>query len=257
MVRTADGSAGDADGARAAGSASGGDSSVHTADHLRYRRPEPSFVRTIAHALGEASSVLDVGSDAGAVSYAPADRQVTSVDAAAEGLPFADRSFDAALTTFPVAGWTDLQRALGEVRRVTSGPVLVLTRDPGRIPDSWLTEYAPEVVAAEARQYPALDRIADALGGPVETHHLAIPFTCVDGFTEAYYARPERLLDAGVRRATGAWDLVDDVTARRSVAALRTALDTGAWDARHGALRVRPSHVGSLVLLVASPARAT
>ncbi len=123
--------------------------------------------------------------------------------------------------------------------------------------DYWLAEYAPEVMATEARRYPALDRIAAALGGEVETTRLPIPFTCVDGFSEAYYARPERLLDPGARLANSAWSFVDEVTARRSVAALRDALESGEWDRRHGSLRVRPSYDGSLVLLRARPSGLT
>ncbi|MFJ3379253.1 class I SAM-dependent methyltransferase [Curtobacterium sp. NPDC090217] len=257
MTRTADGSAGDADyGTIGAG-------------YGRYRRPEPTFARAIAKALGDARTVLNVG--AGAGSYEPRDRDVTAVepsesmraqrppefataiDATAEDLPFADDTFDAAMTTFSVHQWTDLERGLAEVRRVTRGPVVVLTCDPDRVEDYWLAEYAPDVMATEARRYPALDRIASALGGDVETTRIPIPFTCVDGFSEAYYGRPERLLDPGARKANSAWSFVDEMSAARSVAALRTALETGAWDDRHGALRVQPSYDGSLVLLTAAP----
>ncbi len=258
MTRTSDGSAGDADHA------------VTGQEYRRWRRPEPAFARAIVTALGDARTVLNVG--AGAGSYEPTDREVTAVepsaamraqrpdtlapaiDATAEDLPFADDTFDAAMTTFSVHQWGDLERGLAEVRRVTRGPVVVLTCDPDRVQDYWLAEYAPEVMATEARRYPALDRIAAALGGEVETTRLPIPFTCVDGFSEAYYARPERLLDPGARLANSAWSFVDEVTARRSVAALRDALDSGEWDRRHGSLRVRPSYDGSLVLLRATPA---
>ncbi|MFJ4295733.1 class I SAM-dependent methyltransferase [Curtobacterium sp. NPDC089689] len=258
MTRTSDGSAGDADHA------------VIGHEYRRWRRPEPAFARAIVTALGDARTVLNVG--AGAGSYEPTDREVTAVepsaamraqrpdtlppaiDATAEDLPFADDTFDAAMTTFSVHQWGDLERGLAEVRRVTRGPVVVLTCDPDRVQDYWLAEYAPEVMATEARRYPALDRVAAALGGEVETTRLPIPFTCVDGFSEAYYARPERLLDPGARLANSAWSFVDEVTARRSVAALRDALDSGEWDRRHGSLRVRPSFDGSLVLLRATPA---
>ena len=258
MTRTSDGSAGDADHA------------VIGQEYRRWRRPEPAFARAIVTALGDARTVLNVG--AGAGSYEPTDREVTAVepsaamraqrpdtlataiDATAEDLPFADDTFDAAMTTFSVHQWGDLERGLAEVRRVIRGPVVVLTCDPDRVQDYWLAEYAPEVMATEARRYPALDRIAAALGGEVETTRLPIPFTCVDGFSEAYYARPERLLDPGARLANSAWSFVDEVTARRSVAALRDALDSGEWDRRHGSLRVRPSYDGSLVLLRATPA---
>ncbi|PZE40498.1 SAM-dependent methyltransferase [Curtobacterium sp. MCSS17_006] len=234
MTRTTDGSAGDA-------------------DRRQHRRPEPAFARAVAKALGDARTVLDVG--AGAVSYAPTDRDVTAVEPAGD-LRFADDTFDAAMTTFSLHAWDDLERGLAEVRRVTRGPIVVLTFDPDRIERSWLAEYAPEVLAAEARRHPALPRIADALGDDTVTSTpLPIPFTCVDGFAEAYYARPERLLDPGVRQADPAWGLVDEFTVRRSVAALRTALESGEWDRRHGSLRIRPTYEGSVVLVTATPNR--
>lgn len=195
--------------------------------------------------------MLDVA--AGAVSYAPTDREVTSVEVSSDEVPFAADSFEAAVVTVDVAGSSDPEHVFSEVRRVTRGPIVVVTHDPDRVQDSWLAEYAPEVLATEARRYPTLDRIAAALGGRVETTRLPIPFTCVDGFSEAYYARPERLLDPEARRADPAWSFVDEMTARRSIAALRDALESGDWDRRHGSLRVRPSYDGSVVLLRATP----
>ncbi|MCU0152519.1 class I SAM-dependent methyltransferase [Curtobacterium poinsettiae] len=233
------------------------DGSAGDADRRQHRRPEPAFARAVAKALGDARTVLDVGAGAGAAgSYAPTDRDVTAVQAA-EDLPFADDTFDAAVSTFSLHGWAErgaLERGLAEVRRVTRGPIVIVTFDPDRIERSWLAEYAPEVLSAEARRHPALPRITDALGDDTVTSTpLPIPFTCVDGFAEAYYARPERLLDPAVRRADPAWDLVDEFTVRRSVAALRTALESGEWDRRHGSLRIRPTDEGSVVLVTATP----
>ncbi|WP_144711625.1 class I SAM-dependent methyltransferase [Curtobacterium pusillum] len=227
------------------------------ADLRRHRRPEPAFARAIAAALGDARTVLEVGH--GSTRYEPVGREVTAIDAPAGDalrarLPYEDDAFDAAVTAFTLDQWDDLDSGLAEVRRVTSGPIALLTFDPDRIEDHWLTEVAPEAMAAEARRWPSLTRIADALGhDTVTSTTLPIPFTCVDGFAEAYYARPERLLDAAARRATGVWDSVDEITARRSVAALRTALESGDWDRAHGALRVRPTYDGSVVLVVATP----
>ena len=222
-------------------------------DDRKYRRPEPSFARAIAKALGGARSVLEVRSDDGAGSYAPPGAAVTTVPPAATAARLPD-AFDASVVTFSLDEWDDLEHGLAELRRVTRGPIVVLTRDPARVERSWLAEYAPEVIAAEARALPTLDQIAAALGDDVvTTTTLPIPFTCVDGFSEAYYARPERLLDPGARRADPAWSRVDEMTARRSVAALRTAIESGEWDRRHGALRIRPSYEGSLVLVTATP----
>jgi hypothetical protein len=137
--------------------------------------------------------------------------------------------------------------------RPEDGRVVVLARDPDRLRTGWLAEYASAVVAAEADTLPTVDRLATLVGPSVEVVRLPVPFTCVDGFGEGYYARPERLLDADVRAADPAWSLVDDLTARRSVAALRSALASGEWDSRYGALRRRPALDGSVVLLRPAP----
>jgi ubiquinone/menaquinone biosynthesis C-methylase UbiE len=105
-------------------------------------------------------------------------------------LPFDDATFDASMATFSVHQWPDVEAGLAEMRRVTRGPVLILSADPEMIEQSWLAEYAPEVMATEAAQYPNITRIVDALGGDAEVIVVPIPFDCVDGFNQAYYGRP-------------------------------------------------------------------
>jgi hypothetical protein len=75
----------------------------------------------------------------------------------------------------------------------------------------------------------------------------------VDGFTEAFYARPERLLEPAVRRAQSAWGFVEHGAEQRAVEALRGALASGDWDRRFGALRTQPEFEGSLRLIVNMP----
>ena len=79
---------------------------------------------------------------------------------------------------------------------------------------------------------------------------MPIPIDCVDGFVEAYYARPEALLDPAVRRAQSAWSFVEPAVAERGLERLRAALESGEWDARHGHLRTQPAYIGALRLLV-------
>ncbi|WIE77255.1 SAM-dependent methyltransferase [Curtobacterium sp. MCSS17_007] len=196
----------------------------------RHRRAEPSFLRAVAKALGSAPTVRELRS--GPVSYVPGDRQ-----------PVGDGTADATLLTFPTTA------ALERAPVPEDGWSVVLGRDPDRLRAGWLAEYAPEVVAAEADTLPAVEQLAALVGPSAEVVRLPVPFTCVDGFGEGYYARPERLLDADVRAADPAWRLVDDLTARRSVAALRNALASGEWDARFGTLRRQPMLDGSVVLL--------
>jgi SAM-dependent methyltransferase len=174
-----------------------------------------------------------------------------AIDAVAERLPFPDRHFDAAMTTFSVHQWSDAGAGLREMRRVTRGPVVVLTCDPGLVRDFWLYEYAPLVLDTEARRYPEIADIVTLLGGEATVTTVPIPLDCADGFNEAYYGRPEMLLDPAARSACSAWSFVDAATAAGYTERLRADLDSGAWDARHGHLRVQPYLEGSLVLVKA------
>jgi hypothetical protein len=118
-----------------------------------------------------------------------------------------------------------------------------------------LNDYAPHVLATEAHRYPALARIRAALGGSVQELCVPIPFDCSDGFNEAYYGRPEFLLDGGARLACSAWSFVTAETREKYVNDLRQALEDGAWDSRYRYLRTLPEYDGSLRLIVASTAR--
>ncbi|MER5483627.1 methyltransferase domain-containing protein [Streptomyces sp. NPDC002812] len=235
-TRTQDGSAGDVDyGAVGSG-------------YSTYRRPDTRIAQFIAEALGGARNVLNVG--AGTGSYESAAR---AVDAVAEALPFADGAFDAAMTLFSVHQWSDVAAGLREMRRVTHGPVVVLTCDPGLVRDFWLYAYAPEVLDTEARRYPPIEDMAAALGGTGTIRTVPIPLDCTDGFNEAYYGRPELLLDPAARQACSAWSFVDDAVRERFDRTLRRDLASGAWDDRFGHLRTQPTYEGSLVIVRATP----
>jgi SAM-dependent methyltransferase len=255
--RMADGSAGDADYATIG------------AAYASYRRPDPRIAAAVTAALGEARTVLNVG--AGTGSYEPTDRLVTAVepsaamrsqrpahlpaavDATAEALPFADASFDAAMTTFTVHQWQDLTAGLREVRRVTRGPVVVLTCDPELLDRFWLADYAPEVIATEARRYPSLSALAGGLGGRTLSRIVPVPLDCTDGFNEAYYGRPEGLLDPQARLSCSAWSFVGPDVHQRFTGELTRDLQAGTWDQRYGALREQQTFEGSLVLVVDQP----
>jgi hypothetical protein len=257
VERRADGSAGDADYGHIG------------VDYAKYRRPDPAIAALITEALDGAQSVVNLG--AGAGSYEPTDRPVTpvepsatmrgqrpahlpdAVDAYAEHLPFADKAFDAALATFTVHQWADLPAGLAEARRVTHGPVVVLSCDPTELEKFWLNDYAPEVLATEAVRYPPIDRLTALLGARSTVTSVPIPLNCSDGFGEAYYGRPEALLDPGARKANSAWSFVTADIHARFERSLGADLASGAWDARYGHLRRQPSFDGSLKLIVGRP----
>jgi hypothetical protein len=102
-----------------------------------------------------------------------------------------------------------------------------------------------------ARRYPTRAAIEAGLAQPVELVPVPIPLTCQDGFNEAYYGRPEMLLDPGARTSCSAWSFVAPETADAYVAYLAQDLASGAWDANYGTLRTAPFYHGSLYLFVA------
>ncbi|UWP82348.1 class I SAM-dependent methyltransferase [Dactylosporangium fulvum] len=79
--------------------------------------------------------------------------RVPALDATAERLPFDDDSFDAALASVTVHQWSDTAAGLRELRRVTRGPVVVLTFDGDALDLLQLAEYAPELIAAATRHW--------------------------------------------------------------------------------------------------------
>ncbi|MEM1364024.1 MAG: class I SAM-dependent methyltransferase [Pseudomonadota bacterium] len=253
-ARLSDGSAGDVDYGEIGSS------------YSRYRQPDPTIEAQIHRALGHAKTVLNVG--AGAGSYEPTDREVTAVepsasmraqrpahlgqaiDAVAEDLPFEDESFDASMASVTIHQWSDMEKGLSEMRRVTRGPVVLLVCDPARMHDYWLNDYIPEVRENEARRFPPLACITKALGGNVLVESVPVPLDCRDGFNEAYYGRPEMFLDANARLACSSWSLVPQAAVERFVTALSADLDSGAWDEKYGHWRTEPFFEGPLRLVI-------
>ncbi len=245
------------------------DYEVHGGGYAARRRPDARIAALVHAALGDARTVVNVG--AGAGSYEPSDREVVAVepsaqmraqrppgsapvvDAAAEDLPFADGAFEAAMATVTIHQWRDWRSGLRELRRVSTGPVVLLTFDPDAIPDWWLAEYVPELFRAEAARYPAIDEICAVLGGVNTVTEVPIPLDCADGFTEAFYGRPEAFLDADVRAAQSAWGSGDPGASNAGLDRLSPDLASGVWEARHGYLRIQPQFFGAVRLVVALP----
>jgi SAM-dependent methyltransferase len=254
MGRFSDGSAGDAD----YGQIGPG--------YARIRQPDPRIAAQVHAALGDARTVLNVG--AGAGSYEPTDREVTAVepsesmraqrpphlsraiDATADNLPFADDSFDASMASVTVHQWPDLERGIGEMRRVTRGPVVILTFDPVPPQPWWIMDYIPELLEVEAQRMPAIDRVARAVGDLAEVRTILIPNDSVDGFGQAFFGRPERMLDPEVRRAMSAWSFIEPAAVSRFEERLRADLESGAWDRKYGSFRTLPEFDGGLRLVI-------
>jgi DNA-binding transcriptional MerR regulator len=230
------------------------------------RHTEPRIAEQVWDALGDARTVLNVG--AGTGSYEPPGREVTAVEpsavmraqrpagaapcvaAAAEHLPFADRSFDAAMAFSTVHHWQDPIAGLREMRRVARR-VVVFTFDAGEFAwrrRFWLTrDYLPE--AGGLLPGWSLTGLAAAIGA--RTEPVLIPWDCADGFFEAHWRRPEAYLDERVRRAVSVWTRVGPQAEERAVRGLGEDLVSGRWFERNRELSGLDAAELGLRLLVA------
>ncbi len=237
----------------------------HGRTYAQHRRADPRIAARIHAALGDARTVLNVG--AGAGSYEPDDRLVLAVepsatmraqrpagaapaiDARAEALPLDDGAVDAAMACVTIHHWESPATGLAELRRVSRGPVVIFTFELDRLP-AWQHEFLREGVAKEQPRFPAIDEVAAALGGRTRVERIPTPGDCTDGFFEAFWRRPEELLDPAIRGAQSVWALLEPGVEQRIVERLAGALESGTWDAEHGYLREQESFDGALRLVI-------
>lgn len=215
------------------------------------RKPDSRIARRIDAALGGARTVVNIG--AGAGSYEPTTRQITAVEpsaemnrqraasdatiiqASAENLPFSDQSFDAAMAVLTIHHWSDQDRGVREMRRVTRGKIVFLTYDPA-FRGFWLFDYFPGLVTLDEGQMPPMARYEDWLG-PAKISAVPIPHDCSDGFLAGYWRRPAAYLDERVRAAMSSFWALGDVS--EGLQQLEADLSSGAWEDRYGELLER------------------
>ena len=195
--------------------------------------------------------MVDVG--AGTGSYEPRDRRVLAVEASlamirqrpadapraiqavAEALPLASRSFDAALAVLTVHHWTDRAGGLAELRRVARR-VVAFTWDPAATERFWLTtDYFTEILALDVPRFVPIAVLAALLGG-ADVRPVPVPWDCQDGFLGAYWRRPAAYLDPAVRQGMSGFAQLEGSLVERGIARLAADLRSGAWEARFGAL---------------------
>ena len=244
------------------------DYDTHGRTYARHRRTDPRIAARIHAALGDARTVVNVG--AGTGSYEPEERWVLAVEpsatmraqrggtaapaiaARAESLPFDDDAIDAAMACITIHHWEPPETGLAEMRRIARGPVVVFTFELDALP-GWQQDYLAPGLEMERPRFPSIERVAAALGGHVRVERVATPGDCLDGFFEAFWRRPEALLDPGVRGCQSMWAWLPAGVEEAIVRRLADDLASGAWDAVHGHLRARDRYDGSLRLVISDP----
>jgi SAM-dependent methyltransferase len=155
-----------------------------------------------------------------------------AVVAFAESLPLPQKSVDAALAVLTAHHWRDRVQAFSEIRRVARRRAVFVTHDPSS-GFAWLDDYFPALGGETARRDPPLDEF-NTLSGAVAIEPLLIPADCTDGFTGAYWRRPEAYLDPATRANMSPFALLDIGTVAEGVQRLERDLRSRSWHRRYG-----------------------
>lgn len=220
--------------------------------YLRTRRADPRIEAVLAAALGDASTVVNVG--AGTGSYEPADRQVLAVepsaemraqrppgaapclDAAAEALPLPTGGVDAAMALYTDFHWHNRARGVAELVRVSADRVLILTVDRRATAGYWLfRDYFPTATGVFAD----LDELLSELPGRCQVRAVPIPCDCLDGFVHAYWRRPGHFLDPALRATMAAFACLEPEVEADGIRRLADDLASGEWRRRNLELYAR------------------
>jgi SAM-dependent methyltransferase len=220
--------------------------------YARTRQPDPRIAAALNAALGDASSVVNIG--AGTGSYEPTDRDVIAVEPSAlmiaqrpaeaarclqggaEALPLADGSVEAAMAVLSMHHWPDLTSGMAEMARVATKRAVMLTWVPDG-PEFWLTrDYFPEILAHDRTIFPttiALTSMLERKIGPTTIAPMPVPHDCIDGFLMSFWRRPQAYLDPNIR---GGMSSFARINANVGLDKLRTDLANGEWHRRNGEL---------------------
>jgi hypothetical protein len=125
--------------------------------------------------------------------------------------------------------WSDQERSVMEMRRVTRDKIVFLTYDPS-FRGFWLADYFPTLVTLDEGQMPQISSYEKWLS-PVKVSRVPFPHDCSDGFLAGYWRRPAAYLDERVLAAMSSFWALGDVF--EGLEKLEADLKSGAWEQRY------------------------
>lgn len=130
--------------------------------------------------------------------------RVKWIQANAESLPLADRTFDGAVCTVAIHHMQNPWRAFAEIFRVIDcGRFVIFTGDRKQLEGYWLKEYFPDAIAKAVRQMPATEDVVHHLKrvgfSNIQLDPWEVPEHIQDWFLYAGKYRPEIYFDPAVR----------------------------------------------------------
>ncbi len=232
------------------------------------RRADPRIAAAIVDALGDASSVVNIG--AGSGSYEPAQTIAAvepsrvmiaqrpegaplAIQATAERLPLRDDCADAALAVLTAHHWGDVAAGVAEMRRIARRRLVFFTWHPQAFSQFWLlSEYLPAAGETDAALAVPIHLLSGLLRG-AEIRPVPVPHDCTDGFGAAYWRRPAAYLDPTVRAGISMLARTGEEALGEGLARLADDLRTGRWQDDHADLLGLDSLDVGYCLVIAEP----
>jgi SAM-dependent methyltransferase len=232
-----------------------GDFQGSSYDHLGLgytltRRSDPRIAAQIHEALGDASTIVNVGAGAGA--YEPTDREVLAIEPSetmiaqrgpdlapairghAESLPLEADSVDAAMACLTLHHWADWRIGVQELRRVARKRVVIFTYDNTYAMRFWLMrDYLPKLARLDCARFPGIHEQRVATGDEVKVVPVPIPHDCEDGFLAAFWRRPKAYVDDRVRSGMSIFHLPGAERLLDGLDVLAEDLHSGRWEERY------------------------
>lgn len=214
------------------------------------RRADPRIAAQIHAALGDATSVVNVGAGAGA--YEPPDRDVLPIEPSsrmiaqrppglalairghAECLPLPSDCVDAAMACMTLHHWADWRIGVQELRRVARKRIVIFTYDRSYAERFWLLrDYLPRLGRLDSARFPPIEEQSAAMGEEVSCEPVPIPHDCEDGFLAAYWRRPRAYLDPWVRAGMSTFHLPGAERLLAGLERLSEDVEDGEWETRY------------------------
>jgi ubiquinone/menaquinone biosynthesis C-methylase UbiE len=240
--------------------------------YSKSRIPDGRIVDSLLNllSLSQGSVIADIGAGTGGYSRTLADRgflvyavepssvmslqaiphpQVQWFSGYAEDIPLTDGSVDGVVCILAMHHFSNLEKAVREMNRITkTGALVFLTFDPrvGELGKNfWLADYFPVYREFDFRLFPAIHEVAELIENSseslrkrnVEISDFLLPHDLTDMFAAAGWRRPEIYLDADVRANISALALADQNEVEKSVVRLKEDLESGRWDEKYGVIR--------------------
>jgi hypothetical protein len=140
---------------------------------------------------------------------------------------------DAALAVLTAHHWSDLDRGIAEMWRISRRRVVMLTWDHDVFQRFWLVrEYLPAAAETDAELAIPIAKLVALLDEPTIIP-VPVRHDCTDGFGGAYWRRPHAYLDPTVQAGMSIFALTPKEALSEGLSRLSADLSSGEWEHAH------------------------